>query len=404
MASSNTPYSPEQLQRYIKAAETFTPSAPIDSQELFSGRSEQIDQLIGAISQKGQHGIIYGERGVGKTSLAKVAINIMEKATTGNIQATIINCDGIDDFTSLWQKIFRELDPFQKSPQLATEDITPEAIRYILQRQAGKTIIAIDEMDRLGGTVLATKLLANTIKTLSDHGVDTTLLLVGVADSVHELIAEHASIDRCLVQVRMPRMSPEESIDLIVKRFSLLQLTVSPEIIQQIAFLSQGFPSYTHLLALAASQKAISQNSLTITTSDLDWAVNSAVQKSYESIVKAYHQATTSNRPTIYEQVLLACALAAKDQLGSFKPNDVVPTMSQIMHKDYRTTGFARHLNDFCTEQRGGILTKWGSDRNHRFRFTNPMMQPYVIMLGLTSGLIQIKDLEQLMMNENTPS
>jgi Cdc6-like AAA superfamily ATPase len=357
---------------------------------LFSGRSEQITQVISAISQKGQHAIAYGERGC-----AKLPWRRWPSKATGNIQATIINCDGIDDFTSLWQKIFRELDPFQKGVQLAPEDITPEAIRYMLQRQTGKTIIAIDEMDRLGGDHLATRLLADTIKTLSDHGVDTTLILVGVADSVHQLIAEHASIERCLVQVRMPRMSLEESIDLLEKRFSLLQLTVPPEIIQQIAFLSQGFPSYTHLLALEASQRAISQNSQAIAAADLE----SAVKKSYESIVSVYHQATASSRQTIYKQVLLACALANKDELGFFKPNDVAPTLSLIVGKEYRTTGFARHLNDFCAEQRGGILAKRGSDRNHHFRFTNPMMQPYVIMHGLATGLIQTNNLEELIAN-----
>jgi type II secretory pathway predicted ATPase ExeA len=398
MASSNTPASPEQLQRYIKAAEIFTPSAPINSQELFSGRSEQIMQVISAIAQKGQHAIIYGERGVGKTSLAKVAANIMRQGDS-NIQATIINCDGIDDFTSLWQKIFRELDPLQKHPQLATADITPEAIRYWLQQQSGKTMIAIDEMDRLGPDQLATRLLADTIKTLSDHSLDTTLILVGVANSVHQLIAEHASIERCLVQVRMPRMSPAESIDLLEKRFVPLQLTVPPVIVQQIAFLSQGFPSYTHLLALVASQQAISQNSQAITPADLDWAVASAVKKSYESIINTYHQATASSRPTIYAQVLLACALATKDELGSFKPKDVVPALSLITNKAYSTTGFARHLNDFCTEQRAAILAKTGS----RFRFTNPMMQPYVIMHGLANGLIQTTHLEQWIITDNQP-
>jgi type II secretory pathway predicted ATPase ExeA len=391
MTSSNTPASPEQLQRYIRAAEIFTPSAPINSQELFSGRSEQIMQVINAIAQKGQHVITYGERGVGKTSLAKVTINIMSRANS-NIQTTVINCDGIDDFTSLWQKIFRELDPFQKSPQPSPEDITPEAVRYLLQQQPGKTIIAIDEMDRLGGDQLATRLLADTIKTLSDHAVDTTLILVGVADSVHQLIAEHASIERCLVQVRMPRMSLEESIDLLEKRFSLLQLTVPSSIIRQIAFLSQGFPSYTHLLALAASQQAISRNAQAITPEDLNSAMAAAVKKSYESIINTHHQATASSRSNIYAPVLLACALATKDPMGSFKPKDVVPALSMIMGKTYNTTGFAKHLNDFCSEQRGTILAKLSS----RFRFTNPMMQPYVIMHGLTTGIIQPTALDQL--------
>lgn len=385
--------SPEQLQRYLKAAQAFTPSAPIDSQELFAGRGEQISQVISAVVQKGQHIILYGERGVGKTSLANVISQIMRSFSEQTVNSAIVNCDGIDDFTSLWQKIFRELDSLRDYAKTPPEDITPESIRYILQKNLGKTIIVIDELDRLGGSPAATELLADTIKTLSDHLVDTTLILVGVADSVNELIAEHASIERSLVQIQMPRMSINELHELLDKRFNLLKMEVEDVIKERIAFLSQGLPSYTHLLALHACQKAITRNSDSIEAEDLQKAIQMAVEKAYQSTLTAYHQATFSSRETIYAQVLLACALAKKNNLGFFAPPDVVEPMSLIMKKKYRTTGFSLHLNDFSEAKRGGVLSKTGSERNYRFRFVNPMMQPYVIIHGLANGLITQEDL-----------
>jgi Cdc6-like AAA superfamily ATPase len=393
MDQSLAPSSPEQLQRYLKAAQVFTPSAPIDSQELFSGRLEQINQVISAVSQKGQHVILYGERGVGKTSLANVISQIMRSFSEKEVDSVIINCDGIDDFTSLWQKIFREFDSLQEYAFTPPEEITPESIRYILQRNLGKAIIVIDELDRIEGRPVLTELLADTIKTLSDHLVDTTLILVGVADSVDELISEHASIERSLVQVQMPRMSMSERYDLLNKRFNLIKMEVDELIKENIAFLSQGLPSYAHLLALHASQKAITRNSNTIETSDFESAIRMAVEKAYQSILSTYHQAISSSRETIYAQVLLACALAKKDNLGFFAPPDVVNPMTLIMQRKYRTTGFSRHLNDFCEEKRGNVLCKRGSARNYRFRFVNPMMQPYVIIHGLANGLIGKEDL-----------
>lgn len=387
------PSSPEELQRYVKAAAVFTPSAPIDSQDLFAGRLEQISQVISAVSQKGQHIILYGERGVGKTSLANVISQIMRSFSEQEVHSAILNCDSIDDFTSLWQKIFRELDSLREYADTPSEEITPEFIRYILQRNPGKTIIVIDELDRLGSS-RTTELLADTIKTLSDHWIDTTLVLVGVADSVNELIAEHASIERSLVQVQMPRMSISESYQLLDKRFGLLEMEAKEQIKERIAFLSQGLPSYTHLLALHASQKAITtRGSKSIDNSDLDSAIRVAVEKAYQSILNAYHRATSSSRETIYAQVLLACALAKKDNLGFFAPPDVVTPMSLIMKKKYGTSGFARHLNDFCEDKRGAILCKRGGERNYKFRFVNPMMQPYVIMSGLANNLISHEDL-----------
>ncbi|MGD1922118.1 MAG: AAA family ATPase [Pleurocapsa sp.] len=395
MKKESTPSSPEQLQRFLQAAKVFTPSAPIDNQEFFAGRLEQISQVISAVVQKGQHVILYGERGVGKTSMANVISQIMRSFSQEEVQSVIINCDGIDDFTSLWQKIFREFDSLQDYADMSPEEITPESIRYSIQRNLGKSIVVIDELDRLGSSPVATELIADTIKTLSDHLVDTTLILVGVADSVNDLIAEHGSIERSLVQVLIPRMSMDELYELLDKRFSLLKIKIQDKTKENISFLSQGLPSYTHLLALHASQGAIIRNSDSVELSDLDEAIKKAVDKAYQSIRHSHHQATSSSRKTIYTQVLLACALAKKDNMGFFAPPDVVKPISLIMNKKYRTPGFARHLKDFCEEKRGNVLCLKGSARSYRFRFVNPMMQPYVIMHGLASGLINQEDLKK---------
>jgi hypothetical protein len=50
----------------------FTPGAPINEKDLFAGRSEQVEKIIDAVSQRGCHAILYGERGVGKTSLSNM--------------------------------------------------------------------------------------------------------------------------------------------------------------------------------------------------------------------------------------------------------------------------------------------------------------------------------------------
>jgi len=42
----------------------------------------------------------------------------------------------------------------------------------------------------------------------------------------------------------------------------------------------------------------------------------------------------------------------------------------------------------FCEESRGRILHKEGEKRKFRFRFRNPLMQPLIIMKGLSEGRI----------------
>lgn len=55
-----------------RAADIFSPHAPIDEEQLFAGRLDLIEGLIETVFQRGQHAILYGERGVGKTSLVNI--------------------------------------------------------------------------------------------------------------------------------------------------------------------------------------------------------------------------------------------------------------------------------------------------------------------------------------------
>lgn len=52
--------------------EIFTPSTPVTTAELFAGRSSQMLRALDAIAERGRHVLLYGERGVGKTSLAQI--------------------------------------------------------------------------------------------------------------------------------------------------------------------------------------------------------------------------------------------------------------------------------------------------------------------------------------------
>jgi hypothetical protein len=61
-----------------------------------------------------------------------------------------------------------------------------------------------------------------------------------------------------------------------------------------------------------------------------------------------------------------------------------------------RIAAFSRHRAEYCTAQRGPVLERTGVPRRYRFRFRNPLLQPFVIMEGLAQGLIKRADLEKL--------
>ena len=55
-----------------RATTVFQPRTPITTRELFAGRWSELMAVVDAVNQVGLHAVIFGERGVGKTSLANV--------------------------------------------------------------------------------------------------------------------------------------------------------------------------------------------------------------------------------------------------------------------------------------------------------------------------------------------
>lgn len=242
--------------------------------------------------------------------------------------------------------------------------------------------------------------MADTVKTLSDNSVKATLVIVGVADSIDQLIMEHKSIDRALVQIQMQRMSKHELIEIIDKALALCDgVTVQMGVKMRIADYSQGLPSYTHLLAKMAALAAVSNDRLEVTMSDLDIAVKDAADTRLETNLSSYRLAVTAPRGINFKPVLLACALASKDEHGFFYAKDIVQPLRLITNKPYKIPAFARHLKLFCEEARGPILQRRGKP----YRFIRPIMEPYVILRGLADEIISEAQLSRPSLDATVP-
>jgi hypothetical protein len=69
-----------------------------------------------------------------------------------------------------------------------------------------------------------------------------------------------------------------------------------------------------------------------------------------------------------------------------------------IMGRRYEIPAFSQQLNALSDPAggRGPILEKAGRTRKFRFRFINPLLQPYVVMRGLAEGMIDADALKRL--------
>jgi Cdc6-like AAA superfamily ATPase len=320
----------------FKAGEVFTPGAPINVRDLFAGRIEQLGKILDAVAQRGYHAVLYGERGVGKTSLANIASSLLPEGGASYVVPRV-NCDGSDTFSSLWKRAFKDIVLSRTRPALGftsfdhevdepysdrmSETISPDEVRRAIEDLSKDTtfLFVFDEFDRLSDKTIAA-LMADTIKALSDFGVAGSVLIIGVASSVGELIAGHQSIERALIQIQMPRMSSVEVKEIIEKGTTRLGMRAEKEALAQLASLSQGLPYITHLLALHSTRAALSNSSLTITTEHVSTGIRKALEQWQETIKTSYYEATKSAQPgNIYKQVLLGCALAEIDDLGYFR-------------------------------------------------------------------------------------
>jgi len=376
----------------------FTPSTPIKLGDLFAGRLKQIRQMQDAVAEPGRHIVLYGERGVGKTSIAQV-LQVLLPASLQTIVYTRKACSPDDDFDSIWRKFFKDMrfsvstngeNETYSVDELYSDKISPDdVLRELNQFKATELpIFVIDEYNEVRD-METSRLLANTIKMLSDEGNSATIVTVGVGDDVTELFSEHKSIARCTEEILMPRMSQDELGEIIDKRISQLGLGLNQDARWKIIILSRGLPTYVHRLGKFAATRAVYGRRVNITEEDVDAAIEEMLEGSLQSLRDDYELATHSNQPgNLFKEILLACALSKADDNGYFMPAAVREPLSKIIGKPMEISQYRSHLASFATQKRGSILQRIGQERSYRFRFAEPTMQPYVLMKGITSGMI----------------
>lgn len=377
----------------LEVEEAFTPGAAIDSKDLFAGRKHQREKLMSTIFRKGEHAILFGEAGVGKTSLANIIYDVLVVMGKFSWQRAKVNCGFGMSFDDIWRTAFKQLFFEQEGETLTLDQALPknpnsEQIRETFQLLNDRSIVIIDEFDKIKDRKTQSRM-AHTIKTLSDNAIHTTLILVGVGDSIEQLIEGHASVERPLIQVPMKRMAKWELLEIVDRGLSKCEgLSIAPEARDRIADYSQGLPYYTHLLARETALRAVHCDRVHMAMDDLNAAICEAVDSKLETNLTAYNKAVTAPRGTNFRPVLLACALAKKNEQQWFFARDIIAPLSYITQKKYLVPSFAKHLKAFCEESHGRILERRGPPRKVQYRFQKPLMETYVVLRGLADGMI----------------
>lgn len=374
----------------VKANGIFTPGYPVHQKDFFSGREDQLQRTLEALIAPGRHPIIFGQRGVGKTSLA----NILGESLTG-VSVVKVSCDGGDTFATVWNRVlatasitfkqhafgFQDTEA-QKTIALGTllghdpSTTKPAEIAGLLAKVNQYCAVVLDEFDKISDTNAKAQF-ADLIKIVSDTVPNMTIVVVGVADNIHELIGQHPSIDRNLLQIELPLMSDVDIREIFANGLLKLSLTVDDSVADQVPLLASGFPHYAHLLGFAAVKASVNNNTNHVDVAVFDMACTLAVQDSIEKYRDAFSKATATTQPSRYPIILSACGYADCDTRGVFRATDVVDAIAEVFNDRVTVQAVVPALGEFTNARRAATLKAVSVAGRKCYRFSDPMMVPF---------------------------
>jgi uncharacterized protein len=379
----------------------FTPARPISSSEYLRGREAKLRQIDRAFNSEGKHIFIFGDRGVGKTSLARTAALIHSSADG---TPPTIECE--KDITAL--QLLRDIAMRCLPPQdLLSAATTKRSIKagvpylsgefaqeikkgiippitsvndalaivsYVAQLNQKQPIIIVDEFDVIRDEETR-RTFASFMKHISDQEVPLRFIVCGIGDSLDEMIGSHLSTGRYLMPIELDRLPYDARFEIIESAAAELGMKVDRETIIRIALISDGFPYYVHLLGEKLFWAIWDDNTTTSTPKHLETAIREASVEAEPSLKRTYELATQKYNDD-YQQVLWAMA---DDSKLRRQMKDIYESYKRIMsYPKYRESAsldlqkFYQRMNALRNIRHGLILRTaaagWYEFRENRVR------------------------------------
>ncbi len=270
----------------VKESSPFTPGVPVPI-DFFVGRRTEIERLVQSVREVGggkqRNVFLAGERGIGKSSLARVVRFLARRdhdllcvqvllggvADLGEMVRRILERLVNDSRGQVWYDTVAEL--FGKrvrevgvlgvtlsfeSPSEELEDLVRSfvpALRRILERIRGQKkglLLALDDVNGLAEKPAFANWLKSVIDeiALSEEPVPFLLLLIATEERREELIQHNPSIARVFDVVDIHTLSAEESEDFFRRAFDRARLKVEPDAQRVLVQAAGGFPALLHEL------------------------------------------------------------------------------------------------------------------------------------------------------------
>ncbi len=273
-----------------KLRHAFTPSQPVADRRMFAGREEVLKTIIGSIEDQRLHVVLYGERGIGKTSLLHM---LTQAAHEARYIVVYSSCGANSTFDETFRAAAVDIPLLfhsgfapttteaEKGSSLAdllpSEPISPRKFGDLCTKLVGtRVLIILDEFDRCESGAFRRDV-AELIKNLSDRLGRVQLVLAGVAADLTELVEHIPSIRRNIFALRVPKMSDTEVLQIVSNGEREAGVTFDTHAGAYVVALASGSPYIASLLCHHAGHVALDQGRSTILASDISTAVGRAV-------------------------------------------------------------------------------------------------------------------------------
>lgn len=390
-----------------------SPSAPIQSYENLRGRQEQLDNIERALLSPGRHIFIYGDRGVGKTSLAQTAAYrhqssdnepiklACEKDTTLTNLVSYIAKKTHDKYyqSKTSQKISGEIkiDGLSLShekqkgydispiPQITDINSAIDVMKQIQIDYSKQTLVIIDEFDLLENKEERIRF-ANFIKQLGDQNVNVQFIFCGIGNSINDLFAGHKSVHRYVENIRLPQLGWDGRFDIIDYTADAFGISVDKGIRYRIAAISDGFPYYIHLILTNLYWELYNDPNICtlVERNHFVKAINSTT-KGIEAYLRTAYDDATMKDSNDYHEVLWAVA-DHTDLRRQYK--DIYESYERIMgvlgNPPISKDKFSNRLNSLRGDSCGRILV---SHKRTWYEFRENIIRGYVRLRAEEQGV-----------------
>lgn len=310
-----------------KLRHAFTPSQPVADRRMFAGRDEVLKTIIRSIEDQRLHVVLYGERGIGKTSLLHM---LTQAAAEARYIVVYSSCGANSTFNETFRAAAADIPLLfhsgfapttaeaEKGSTLAdllpVEPLSPRKFGDLCAKLTGtRVLIILDEFDRCESGAFRRDV-AELIKNLSDRLGRVQLILAGVAADLTELVEHIPSIRRNIYALGVPKMSDAEILALVANGEREAGFTFDTHASAFVVAVASGSPYIASLLCHHAGHVALDQGRSTVLSSDVSSAVDRAVEEFRGRIAKP---AQAHIRRLLEQGRGEAMAMAARASLAS---------------------------------------------------------------------------------------